>query len=151
MKTDIWMPFFIGDYLKKTSRFTTEQHGAYLLLIIDYWSNGPLPNDHKILAQITKMSHDAWSIASSIVLSKFILHDGHWHHDRIDEELSKAKKRKENAQTRGNKGAAARWGSEINRASIDISIDTSIKQASSKQWMGDSSSPSPSPSPSPSQ
>ena len=40
----------IGDYLQDTTRLSTEQQGAYLLLIMDYWTNGPLPDDDAALA-----------------------------------------------------------------------------------------------------
>lgn len=132
-KVDLWMPIYIGDYLSATSRLTTEQHGAYLLLIMDYWKNGPLPDDHSVLAQITRMSNDAWSNASSIVLA-FFKHDGkHYHHKRIDAELALAATQKERRVARAKSGAAKRWG---NDASSNAS---SIQQAMLKQC------PSPSP------
>ena len=76
-KPDVYMPLFIGDYLAGTARLTTELHGAYLLLIMDYWMNGPLPDDDAILSSITKMSADAWSIARA-VLAQFFLLDRDW-------------------------------------------------------------------------
>ena len=62
-KPDVFMLLYIGDYLACTSRLTTELHGAYRLLIMDYWMNGPLPDDDMILASIVRMPIDAWSIA----------------------------------------------------------------------------------------
>ena len=54
-KVDIFMPLYIGDYLKDTTRLTAEQHGAYLLLMMDYWVNGPLPANDSSLAMVSKM------------------------------------------------------------------------------------------------
>ena len=50
-----WFAFNIKDYLSDTMRLTTEAHGAYLLLILDYYeSEGPSPDDDFILAAIAQ-------------------------------------------------------------------------------------------------
>ena len=86
-KPDVFMPLYIGDYLAGTSRLTTELHGAYLLLIMDYWMNGPLPDDDALLASIAKMTPDAWSIARATLEKYFSIADGCWKQKRIEEEL----------------------------------------------------------------
>lgn len=53
--TQVAQPFFWGSYLLKTSNLTCEQHGAYLLLIADQWTNGELPGDLDQLASICKL------------------------------------------------------------------------------------------------
>jgi uncharacterized phage protein (TIGR02220 family) len=141
-KPDIWMPLFIGDYLASTSRLTCEQHGAYLLLIMDYWKNGPPPNDDAILAQICRMAPDAWSNASSIIKGFFIIDDGHLTHNRIDEELEAAKAKKHAAREKAAEAARARWEGHIPK-------DASSNATSNQQAMlGSCPSPSPLPLPS---
>ena len=115
-KTDIWMPLYIGDYLADTARLTTEQHGAYLLLIMDYWRSGKLPDNDQILAQITKLSPDAWSNAKAMLKQFFIIEDGFLIHKRIEQELIDAKDNKDKKHKRAIAGANARWNKDKNNA-----------------------------------
>lgn len=133
----VWMPLFIGDYLADTSRLSTEQHGAYMLLIMDYWRNGPPPDDAVTLAQITRLSLDAWSIAQAMLKHLFSIEGGVWRHKRIDSELVAAKENKGKAQAKAKAAADARWGKGNSDAS---SIAPSTPQALLEEC------PSPSPS-----
>jgi len=140
-KTDIWMPVYIGDYLSATNRLSTEQHGAYLLLLMDYWKNGPPPDDDRVLAQITRMSEDAWRNARSILQAFFKVSESKWIHSRVEKELRAADKRKETANLRAKAGAQARWAKN-NPQSIPSSNASSIPQAMPETMLADASSPS---------
>jgi uncharacterized protein YdaU (DUF1376 family) len=89
-KTDIWMPLYVADYLSSTTRLTTEQHGAYLLLIIDYWKSGRLPDDDSILANVTRLSMDAWAKHRGVLQGFFEVSNGEWIHSRIEKEIEKS-------------------------------------------------------------
>jgi uncharacterized protein YdaU (DUF1376 family) len=86
-RPDVWFPLVVGDYLKDTSRLTTEQHGAYLLLLMDYWTKGPPPDDDAALASITKLDARTWRKQRPRLASFFRIVDGVWRHKRVDEEL----------------------------------------------------------------
>lgn len=86
-KPDVWFPLVVGDYLKDTSRLTTEQHGAYLLLLMDYWTKGPPPDDDAALASITKLDMRSWRKQRVRLAPFFRIVDGVWRHKRVDEEL----------------------------------------------------------------
>lgn len=109
-----WMPIYVGDYLGDTQRLTTEQHGAYLLLLFDYWRNGPPPADDAVLAQITRLSRPAWKKMRSVVLGFFDERSGHLHHGRVDKEIAKAEENHERRTEKARKGAAARWSKQGN-------------------------------------
>jgi uncharacterized protein YdaU (DUF1376 family) len=112
-KTSTWMPLFIGDYRGDTSRLTTEQHGAYLLLIMDYWRNGPPPDDDEILSTLTLLPMDRWMRHRSILSAFFQVGDGIWRHKRIDRELRTAAGNAERFTERAKNAAEKRWGSRI--------------------------------------
>ena len=83
------MPLYVADYLRDTRRLTTEEHGAYLLLIMEYWTAGKLPDDDRQLARIVGVTPRKWSLMRANLVSHF--QDG-WVHKRVEEELSKALK-----------------------------------------------------------
>lgn len=89
-KADVWMPIYIGDYLADTAMLSTEQHGAYLLMLMAYWKNGPLPDDDEILANITRLPIDRWKKTRGLLLGFFSVIDGFLINRRADEEKEKA-------------------------------------------------------------
>lgn len=117
-KVDIWMPLAIGDYLADTSHLDTTQHGAYLLLLMHYWRKGPLPNDAEQLANITKLSKDAWSSQQAVLMNFFTLaEDGLWHQKRSDREREKWMKTRQTAQHKASNAAKTRWENASSNAS----------------------------------
>ena len=103
-KPDTWMPLYIGDYLRDTTRLSTEQHGAYVLLIMDYWTNGPLPDNDASLAQVTRLQPAAWKKHRPAISRLFQIANGEWRHKRIDEELDKASQFIAKQKANGSKG-----------------------------------------------
>lgn len=139
-KVGIWMPLYIGDYLADTMHLTTEQHGAYLLLIMAYWKNGgALPSSDQQLAAICRMSLDAWSNAKAVLESFFDTSvDGKWINHRAEAEMANAGEKKQKAVNRAVKAANKRWGNNQDDA-------TSIPQAMHEYMLEECPSPSPSP------
>lgn len=107
-----WMPFYIGDYLRETSRLTTEGHGAYLLLLFDYWTSGTaLPDDDGQLAQIVRSTPAAWRRLRPQLERFFSVANGVWRHARSDRELAKTQRLSDERSRAGSRGAAQRWQS----------------------------------------
>lgn len=108
-----YMPFYTKDYLEDTSRLSTEEHGAYLLLIIDYWNTEkPLPDDVKILSLITKLSPKRFQKVFSKVKLFFTKKDGHFYHKRIEQEIKDYKEKASNRASQAKKAAETRWDND---------------------------------------
>lgn len=109
-KLDTWMPLYIGDYLADTSRLTTEQHGAYLLLLMDYWRNGPPPDDDEVLASITRLNAQQWRKHAAALRAFFTVDGGTWTQKRAESERQRAAGVNGKRAESGKAGAAKRWG-----------------------------------------
>lgn len=120
-KPNIWMPLYVGDYLADTGRLTTEMHGAYLLLLMDYWITGkPLPDDDEQLGAITKLGTERFKMQKHVLMQFFCMRDACWVHGRVEEELAKARAITESRS----KAARAKWAkNQPKHASADASAD----------------------------
>lgn len=134
-----WMPLYVGDYLADTQRLTCEQHGAYLLLIMDYWRNGPPPDDDEILAQIVKLDKAKWRKSRGVLSRMFNVENGIWKHKRIDAEIIRATDISDKRKAAGKAGAAKRWDGKgmanamANASQTDKQTDRQLQSQSQLQ------------------
>lgn len=103
-----FMPLWIGDYLADTTHLNTEQHGAYLLLLMAYWRRGgPLPADDQYLCRIAGVTIYKWRTLRSTIAAFFAEEGGQWVSKRADEELAKAESKYGKRAEAGRKGGQA--------------------------------------------
>lgn len=110
------MPLVIGDYRKDTGRLTTEQHGAYLLLIMDYWISGPPADDDEDLMSITGLDSKSWKRTREKLARFFTIGGGVWRHKRIDEELERWSQKKVAYAARAQAGGKAKAAKSLLKA-----------------------------------
>ena len=85
-----WMPLYVADYLADTVHLTTAEHGAYLLLLMYYWTHGSLPADENTIRRITRMHAAQWTHSGKRVLDFFTPEGLNRRNKRADLELAKA-------------------------------------------------------------
>lgn len=104
-----YLPLYVGDYLKDTGHLTTEEHGAYFLILMRMWSaGGALPNDEARLARLAGVSVKKWRPIWASLSEFFLIEEGQVSHKRIAAELEKAKGLREKRAAAGAKGGAAK-------------------------------------------
>jgi len=103
------MQLYVADYLGDTRHLTTEQHGAYLLLLMTMWrSEGRLPNDSKKLARITGCTASRWARIADDVLAFFDVDGDDLTNKRLMLELEKATEKSFQRAVSGTKGGKAK-------------------------------------------
>ncbi len=104
-----YMPLYVADYLADTSHLTALEHGAYLILIMNYWQRGkPLPADDAKLRIIARIDEDQWATVWGSLRDFFVEADGVIHHARIDAELEKVRSKSDKARAAGKQSASVR-------------------------------------------
>lgn len=104
-KPDTWMPLHVRDYLADTTHLTTEQHGAYCLLLMAAWMRGgQLPADDAQLAQIARMTPAQWKGCQTVLKPFFTLEGDAYTQKRLSEEYANAVRIYESKVENGRKG-----------------------------------------------
>lgn len=135
-KPDDWMPLHIGKYLADTAHLTRDQHGAYLLLLMAYWTRGgALPDDDVRLASIAKATLAEWRKMRAVIVEFFVKVDGLLYQVRAEVELANAVRLTEAKSKAGQKGSQKRWQND----------NTAIAQPSGGHKQSDTPLPLPKP------
>lgn len=102
-----YMQLYVADYLADTAHLTTEEHGAYLLLLFSYWQTGkPLRADR--LASVSRLSNERWADVERTLNEFFHVESGTWTHFRVEADLEKVGSKSKNNSEAGKASARAR-------------------------------------------
>ena len=109
MTSQPFMQLYIADYLGDTRHLTTEQHGAYLLLLMTMWRNdGRLPNDAAKLARIAGVSARRWHLIAPEVMPFFTVEGDTLTQKRLEQERQKAVSKSAKRSASGKLGGEAK-------------------------------------------
>jgi len=132
------MQLYIADYLADTMHLSTEEHGAYLLLMFNYWQTGkPLPKSR--LAKIARLSNERWTTVEQ-TLNEFFNDTGtEWIHERIEADLEAVKAKQMQRSEAGKASAMKRKSKPASRAStgpattVERSLQRPLNDPSNKR------------------
>jgi uncharacterized protein YdaU (DUF1376 family) len=113
-KAKVWFPFYVGDYLADTMHLTTQEHGAYLLILCHQWRQGHI--DEAELTSVCRLDADTWS-NTYVRLKKLLSIDqeGRWFSSRLDREKATWTEKHEKAREKARKAIQTRWSRQRER------------------------------------
>lgn len=104
-----FMQLYVADYLGDTRHLTTEQHGAYLLLLMTLWRcDGELQADDAKLARVAGLTLTRWNKIKGDVMALMQIVEGKISNKRLLAELKKAKEKSQKRASAGSAGGTAK-------------------------------------------
>lgn len=100
-----WFPMYHGDYLRDTVDLSPSEHGIYLLMLMNFFQRGPLPDDLDRLCRIAANGQP--QEVRGILERYWILTDAGWINGRMAEERAKSLELQEKRAESGRKGGQA--------------------------------------------
>lgn len=102
-----YMQLYIADYLADTMHLSAEEHGAYLLLMFNYWQTGkPIPKNR--LAKIARLTNERWADVEPSLREFFHDNGDEWVHLRIEEDLTSVREKLTKKSAAGKASVQAR-------------------------------------------
>lgn len=107
MSAPAYLPLFGSDYLADTRHLSTEEHGAYLLLMMAAWRQDDcdLPADDHKLARIVGLSMRKWQTIKETILEFWTVENGRIYQGRLRKERGYADQKSANNR----RAADTRW------------------------------------------
>lgn len=104
------LPLFTDAYLADTRHLTTEEHGAYLLLLMCAWRSAgcSLEDNDKTLARIAGLSPTKWRRLKPVLAQFFSVDDGQWRQKKLQAVYSDVAARVARNKANGARGGRAR-------------------------------------------
>lgn len=107
--------FYVGDFLLGCRRFSTEEVGAYILLLCEQWDNGAIiPNDENLIKEITKCTK--MKVINKVLLKFKKDENGDFFNERLEKERQRQNDFNSKQKANGQKGGRPK--------SIDNQIDS---------------------------
>ena len=104
-----YMQLYVSDYLADTAHLTAQQHGAYMLLLMNYWQRGKaLDNTNERLSHVARLSPEEWAEAKPTLEEFFVVEDNVWSHARVEDDLAKIREKSAKASFAGKRSVVAR-------------------------------------------
>lgn len=139
-----FMQLYVSDFVGDTLQLSSEQVGAYMLLLMAMWNaKGELPNDPAKLARVARVGADRWAEVWSDLAPFFTVEGTKISNGRVALELAKFARKSAARSEAGKRGAEAK-SLKYNKPTQAIasgllkhSSDTRIKKAKSSDLKGD--------------
>lgn len=82
-----YLPLYVNDYIGATRHLSTEEHGAYLLLLMEAWRRRDcrLPDDDALLARLAGVSPQKWKSMKPVIMEKWDRADKFWTNSKLSE------------------------------------------------------------------
>lgn len=108
------LPFYTDAYLADTRHLTTEEHGAYLLLLLCAWRTRgcALKDDDRFLARTVGVSPQRWRKLKPALMEFFDVSGGLWRQKKLTDVYRNVEDRVARNRANGAKGGRARASRE---------------------------------------
>jgi uncharacterized protein YdaU (DUF1376 family) len=104
-----FMQLYVSDFIGDTLHLSTEQIGAYMLMLMAMWNaGGKLPSDEAKLARVARMSVKKWRAISDDLMAFFDASNGFISHNRLTKELQKSESKSQSRASAGAEGGRAK-------------------------------------------
>lgn len=102
-----YMQLYVADYLADTAHLSAIEHGAYLLLMFNYWQRGESfkakdeQSLNRRLATVARLSNDEWEDVKETLAEFFEVSEKEWSHRRIERDLQAVNEKSTKAKAAG--------------------------------------------------